>query len=452
MNNWNILTNDTVIINGEEAEVFDIRINTMKYAGSENSLVQWLGMVSVLEANPLDDYRTQKAWYEVIGIAGRKYGYKANTRHGMHPPIHQKWEEQSDTMLSLWRAAIFTETAWNSERLENFGLVFATSGGRCWDYNAFLNFWYPVYHIIPADEVETCEDCGAPLAWDDVVRIEPYEVERHVCPSCHDYYRECAYCGELFRPGVYDDFCSQECHDRYHHDHRAPEDVIHRYSYTPDEWIYHTASDEDAAAARYFGIELEVKESDSDEDVSWFNKDKDEACYFQKYDSSVSKGTEVVFHPQTRQHFDQRGYELITELYDNFSYLSCGTNSRIGSGMHVHISRSAFHGDEAIREFCKLINIKYEKSLTEFSERTADELEEWAMFHPECPTRGEIDRYTAVNLCNDDTVEVRIFRTPARPQKVAEVIHLLDALVDVANGAKTTCSWLDLQEARIARK
>lgn len=457
MNNWNILTNDTVIINGEEVEVFEIRINTMKYEGSENSLVQWLGMVSVLEANPLDDYRTQKAWYEVIGIAGRKYGYKVNTIHGMRPPIYQKWEGQSDTMLSLWRAAIFTETAWNSERLENFGLVFATSGGRCWDYNNFLDFWYPVYHIIPADEVETCEDCGAPVKSDEVSEILTHGQYRRICHICHAHYRTCENCGATFRPGLYSNFCSQDCYDQYdqhdHRDHRSSEDVIHHYSYTPDEWIYHAAAGFDSGAAdRYFGIELEVKESDSDEDVAWFNKDEEEVLYFQKYDSSISAGTEVVFHPQSREYFDKSGYNLITELYNNFEYLRCGTNSRIGSGMHVHISRSAFHGDEAIRKFCKLINVKYEKSLTEFSERTADELEEWAMFHPEYPTCGEINRYTAVNLRNDDTVEVRIFRTPARPQKVAEVIHLLDALVDVANGNKTTCSWLDLQEARIARK
>lgn len=234
----------------------------------------------------------------------------------------------------------------------------------------------------------------------------------------------------------------------YARGYRSSDDVIHHYSYTPDEWIYHSTGN----CERYFGIEIEVKQSSSEEDVEWFNKDEDEYMCFQKYDSSISNGTEVVFHPQTRDYFDKCGYDLITELYNNFSYLSCGTNSRIGSGMHVHIDRRAFIDDEAIRRFCKLINVKYEKSLTEFSERNAYELEEWAMFHPEYPTCGEIDRYTAVNLKNDDTVEVRIFRTPARPQKVAEVIHLLDTLVDVANGTKSSCSWLDLQEARIARK
>ena len=231
-------------------------------------------------------------------------------------------------------------------------------------------------------------------------------------------------------------------------EHRSSEDVIHRYSYTPDEWIYHSTGN----CERYFGIEIEVKQSSSEEDVEWFNRDENEDYYFQKYDSSISNGTEVVFHPQTRDYFDNSGYDLITKLYDNFSYLSWGTNSRIGSGMHVHISRTSFYDDDSIKRFCELINIKYEKSLTEFSERTADELEEWAMFHPEEPMRGEWDRCSAVNLKNDDTVEVRIFRTPAKPQKVTEVIHLLDTLVDVANGTKASCTWLDLQEARIARK
>ena len=344
--------------------------------------------------------------------------------------------------------------------MKKSGLSIVTDCGYCWNHGDFFSdnsFWYPVYKIVPTDEVEHCEDCNAPLAYEDVVRIDPYGVDRHVCSSCYDYYRECDYCGEMFRPGMYDpgmydNFCCEECHEEYEREHRTSEDVIHRYSYTPDEWIYHRTKDEDVSNCRYFGIELEVKQSASEENVAWFNKDEEEDYFFQKYDSSISQGTEVVFHPQTREYFDNSGYNLITELYNNFSYLKCGTNSRIGSGMHVHISRTAFNDDEAIRKFCELINIKYEKSLTEFSERTADELEEWAMFHPEEPMQGERDRYAAVNLRNDDTVEVRIFRTPAKPQKVAQVIHLLDTLVDVANGAKASCTWLDLQESRLARK
>lgn len=450
MRKWNILTSDKIIIGGEQKEVFKIFVNTMKYEGSENPLVQWLGMVSVLELNSC---RMEQAWYEVISVAGRKYGCKVNTAHGRRPRMHQEWEEQSDAMLNLWRAAIFTETAWNSEKLENFGLSIATNGGRCWDYNAFWDYWQPVYQIIPIEEVAACEDCGAPVKSADTYEILTRGQYRLVCRICHDQYRPCENCGTVFRPGMYDDFCCEECYEEYQHQHRSYEDVIHKYSYSPDDWHYHAAAGSvDAAGRRFFGIELEVKESSSDEDVGWFNKDEDEILYFQKYDSSISDGTEIVFHPQTREYFDAVGYNWITELYNNFSYLSCGTNSRIGSGMHVHISRTAFSDYNSIRRFCKLINVKYEKSLTEFSERTADELEEWAMFHPEYPTCGEVDRYTAVNLRNDDTVEVRIFRTPARPQKVAEIIHLLDNLVDVANGTKKSCSWLDFQEARIARK
>ena len=445
--NWNILTSDKIIVNGKERTMLNVYVNTKHKPASANVSARWLGIVGMASCD-----QRHKEYFEVIEVNGKKYGYKINTQNrvGGRPRIYRDWEGQSDTILNMWRQAIFTETGLNPEDLAKSGLAVVTDCGFCWNHNDFFSdesFWYPVYKIVPADEVETCEDCNAPLAWDDVVRIYSYDV-RHVCSPCHDYYRECANCGEMFRPGMYDNFCCEECAEEYAREHRSSEDVIHRYSYTPDEWIYHSTGN----CERYFGIELEVKQSSSEENVSWFNRDEEEEYYFQKYDSSISGGTEVVFHPQTREYFDKYGYYQITGLYDNFEYLKCGTNSRIGSGMHVHIDRHAFAGDEAIRKFCKLINVKYEKSLTEFSERTADELEEWAMFHPEYPTCGEIDRYTAVNLRNDDTVEVRIFRTPAKPQKVAEVIHLLDTLVDVANGTKTTCTWLDLQEARIARK
>lgn len=447
MEKWNILAEDTIIINGKEMRIFNIYVNTKKCENSQNASVRWLGIVSM----PSCDWR-RKEYFEVIEVFGKKYGYKMQTRIGRRPRIYREWEGQSDAMLNLWCEAVYTETGLNAEFLEKNGYSIITDCGHCWNHGDFFgnnSFWYPSYKILPTDEVERCEDCNAPLAYEDVVRIE----HRYVCSSCYNYYRECQNCGEMFRPGEHDNFCCEECLEEYQRAHRSSEDVIHRYSYTPDEWIYRAAgSDMGAIEGRYFGIELEVKQSSSEENVAWFEKDEEEILYFQKYDSSISSGTEVVFHPQTRDYFDAVGYNWITELYNNFSYLACGTNSRIGSGMHVHIDRRAFNGDEAIRKFCKLINVKYEKSLTEFSERTADELEEWAMFHPEYPTCGEVDRYTAVNLRNSDTVEVRIFRTPAKPQKVAEVIHLLDTLVDVANGSKKTCTWLDLQESRIARK
>lgn len=445
MRKWNILTTDKIIVSEKEKPMLNVYVNTRYNPASANASMRWLGIVSMVSCD-----RRHKDYYEVIEVSGKKYGYKIQSRIGGRPRIYREWEGQSDTILDIWREAVYTETGLNAEILKKSGLTIVTDCGYCWDHNNFFGseYWYPVYKIAPIDEVETCEDCCAPLAWDDVVRIAPYSMERHICSSCYDYYRECQNCGQLFRPGLYDNFCCEGCAEEYGREHRTSEDVIHRYSYTPEEWIFHSTGN----CERFFGIELEVKQSSSEEDVLWFNKDEEEDYYFQKYDSSISSGTEVVFHPQTRDYFDNSGYDLITELYDNFSYLSCGTNSRIGSGMHVHISRSAFCDDDAIRRFCKLVNVKYEKSLTEFSERTADELAEWAMFHPEYPTCGEIDRYTAVNLRNDDTVEVRIFRTPARPQKVAEIVHLLDVLVDVANGSKKTCTWLDLQESRLARK
>jgi len=445
MKKWNILTEDKIIVNGKETKIERIFLNTKYNPSSANASMRWVGIVSTVTHDQYHRY-----YYEVIEVNRKKYGYKMPVPIGRRPHIYREWEDQSDTTLSLWREANYTETGLNPEALDKSGLTIVTDCGYCWEHNVFSleSWWYPVYKIVPVEEVEVCEDCNAPLAYEDVVRIEPYGVDRHICSSCYDYYRECDNCGTMFRPDEYDNFCCQECAEEYEREHRTSEDVIHPYSYTPDEWIYHSTGN----CERYFGIEIEVKQSSDSEDVDWFNRDEDECWYFQKYDSSISNGTEVVFHPQTRDYFDNSGYDLITELYNNFSYLSCGSNSRIGSGMHVHISRTAFNDDDSIRKFCELINIKYEKSLTEFSERTADELIEWAMFHPEYPTCGEVDRYTAVNLRNDDTVEVRIFRTPAKPQKVAEVIHLLDTLVDVANGTKASCTWLDLQEARIARK
>lgn len=446
MAKWNISKNDKIMVNGKMVKIADIVVNTQKSDIEPYPYeVRWLGVVVINSNRPLREV------VDVFQANGKKYGYVRNNTAGL--PLPAGYSDQTDEMLQCWREAAYTELGVNSDILEKSELMLVPYEGKCWEWNVWFCWWSPRYHVVDAREVGYCEDCGAPM-WDRETYLISGGV-RVVCRVCRHEYVQCERCEDWVRidsafehHGEF--FCCEECRDAYIEEHRMDDlKAQHRYSYTPDEWNFHGNSKN---SGRYFGIELEVKRSSASEDIGWRMKDLEEQFYFQKSDSSISQGTEVVFHPQTREYFDICGYDRVVELYEHFSYLKGRSNSRVGSGLHVHIDARAFTDRLAVERFCKLINDTYMESLIEFSERNSEEIENWCKFSPENPCIGKDDRYTAVNLTNGDTVEVRIFRTPATPQKVAEIIHLLDNLVDVANGAKNSCSWLDLQEARIARE
>ena len=154
------------------------------------------------------------------------------------------------------------------------------------------------------------------------------------------------------------------------------------------------------------------------------------------------EGFEIVSHPATLDsHMHSFPWEQMMDAAVAMGYRS---HQATTCGLHVHISRDAFGQTEQAQEaaIARLLFFveKHWNELLKFSRQTNRQLERWAARYGYKDTPKEMmdhaksyhyGRYTCVNLTNEDTVEIRIFRGTLKYNTLAATIQLTDRLCDV---------------------
>lgn len=166
----------------------------------------------------------------------------------------------------------------------------------------------------------------------------------------------------------------------------------------------------------FMGVEQEF-DNNSDTNryycVSKSNEILPESYMYYMRDGSLSMGVEQITQPSTFD-FYKENYDKFKNIFEIFRanfkrYCSCG--------LHIHINRS-FFGSEEDACIAKILYIfeKYWKEIVIFSRRNYDNICRWADKYHKSPEEivemaklHRISRYKAVNLCNRDTIEFRIF-------------------------------------------
>jgi hypothetical protein len=291
----------------------------------------------------------------------------------------------------------------------------------------------------------TCRDCGqSGIRYDNG--------QGGYCVDCQTAYG--------YAPYDYDDYEED--------DYETGENGIHDWNYRPELHFY-------GEGPYHLGFELEI--SASSYDVSpitrWCENNEVPGMLYVKEDGSVN-GFEIVSHPMTPEFFDGLPWESFFEMLQRH-YPHDG-NEAEGHGLHVHVSRTAFPYKSTLARWSYLINRNVEH-VQRVARRTN---QRWCQFieHPvsavlpyesaqndgewfidyanplacqccyprewrEYPNRRRLtyqcqsrvnphERYRAVNLCNDATVEVRVFRSTRKPEEFVQSIHLVTATVDFA--------------------
>ena len=256
-----------------------------------------------------------------------------------------------------------------------------------------------------------CDHCGERFYEENAVEDD----HTTLCEHCFDaHYTRCRDCGRILRTyTAYFDDDESYCPDCWaEHD-----EAIHEYSYTPD-LVFH------GKGLRHFGVELEI---DNGGTVSNHAKrlleiaNRDAENLYIKTDGSLDEGLELVTHPMTLEYqLNEMPWAEILRKAQNMGYLSHAAGT---CGLHVHISRLAFgctyeQQEAAIARLLYFVE-KFWAELLRFSRRTQSQMNRWAarygirltpseqMNHAKNSCAG---RYTAVNLTNADTVEIRMFR------------------------------------------
>lgn len=277
-----------------------------------------------------------------------------------------------------------------------------------------------------------CYHCDS---WDQTDNSRETIQGTTICSNCcdSDFY----YC----------EYCENYIPDHWSHDDCGTEGLVHDYSYKPVPVFHHTQDEwdnakiifEDANSVMrrykqiaYLGFELEVECSGDRNDFrNGVNMLKDmEDIWYLKSDSSLNYGFELVSHPMTLTWaMDNLDFNLLANLKSH-KFNAWHTDT---AGLHVHVSRDGFESESHQARFVHFI-MRNEQFLSWLAGRSSSR---WASFNREhthnlkhkLRNRGASDRYFAVNLQNSGTLEIRIFRSSYKPERIQMALQLVDAIV-----------------------
>lgn len=257
--------------------------------------------------------------------------------------------------------------------------------------------------------------------------------------------------------------------------------MIHNYSYKPEPEIGYK-NDRESREHLTFGVELECEPRNDGGNVrmdAYELSDRIDEIpggrTYCKSDGSLSNGVEIVSHPGTlAHHMYVMHWRQIQRTCEKAGFRS---HDAANSGLHVHVGRAQLGSTDAEREETirkvQVLFVLYAAELTRFSRRTRSRLDEWASFRSfgmspdsiratdgdtlatwarsSVPTfeSGYHDRrYTAVNLMNLATVEIRIFRGTLKRDTLIAAIQLVSNVFEYAMSHTwdelRTSTWADV--------
>ncbi|BDU00976.1 MULTISPECIES: hypothetical protein [Nocardia] len=264
-----------------------------------------------------------------------------------------------------------------------------------------------------ASGYESCDDC-------DSLAQELYSVDsgNRVCERCADQdYHECCDCFTLVP--VDTTYCDN-CADTYSTAHHA---AVHDSYYTP-ELRFH------GNGPLFLGMELEIKTPDRSyrDAVDTAVAHVRDLAYL-KEDGSISCGFELVTHPMSYEYALER---FPWQLLNRLRLLGCYTDD--GVGIHVHVSRAGFSSPAHAYRWLKFV-YRNEESVTTLARRSST----WAQFSPQQRSsaleyakggQAGYGRYQAINVCPEDTFELRVFASSLHPQQVQAALAFAAASVE----------------------
>jgi hypothetical protein len=244
--------------------------------------------------------------------------------------------------------------------------------------------------------------------------------------------------------------------------------MIHDYYYKPNPVFGYRGREN---GKRTYGVELECEPSASRRMGSASLSDRlDDVSdrIYCKHDGSLNDGVEIVSHPGTLyHHMYQLRWKALCQTAVKAGYRS---HDAAHCGLHIHIGREQLgtnenERDDVARKLTVLVYRNWDQ-LVNFSRRRESQLDEWAPMPQIGGTVNRMlpyvgnddaireladaylvahdydhaDRYTAVNMTNDTTVEIRIFRGTLKRDTIIAALQLVDNLCEYA----TTHTWTDI--------
>lgn len=236
----------------------------------------------------------------------------------------------------------------------------------------------------------------------------------------------CESCGGFFLGDEYDPelkvciYCSKGIKSEDENDKKI---YIHNYYYKPYPTFF-KINDENNL---YLGIELEVGGNDDYNNVNKFAANYENDFFYIKKDSSIPKyGCEIVTYPATleyHKHIENKWKKILNGA-KKFNFKSYDIDN---CGIHVHINKDYL----TVNEIAKLdlfVN-KHHELFVKIARRSS----KYARFLKKplylygLPIN--VNRHCALNLCNQNTIEFRIFKGTLSYSSITAIMELVYCLV-----------------------
>jgi hypothetical protein len=292
-----------------------------------------------------------------------------------------------------------------------------------------------VLHLCSAcfsKEEEACDLCDSCNIWDYDSQFQYYEfIDQSVCRVCQTNISTCRSCGEdSWNDG------DHSCDERHA--------VIKSFDFRPAGGFTFHGTDENNL---FLGFELEVEScdvSDMYDSATRVNNvlSKSNRGYL-KSDGSLDDGFEIVTQPHTLAAYTENfPWHIISELRDE-GFRSWDTDT---CGFHVHISRKAF----GWRERGQVYNEgKYQAHLLRFTKLIYDNSRHvtryvagrsssrWASYTDRNHLLPKVkhghqgnSRYSAVNVANTYTIEVRVFKGSLKVERIKAYLQFVHSVAE----------------------
>ena len=327
----------------------------------------------------------------------------------------------------------------------------------------------------------TCTRCNSAVCADCGTRYSTTLInERRVsgrgwqwlCNDCVSVYSTCANCGQLCPM----DEISYVRGQAWCTDCVSQMGSVHGYHHT-DAYMFiddggnvtdEASQDGKGRELLYMGVELETDENDDRDRLARNVFDAVGDCMECKRDGSLScRGLEIVSQPFGLYYHTSGIWETIVNLVRDENGLSDCTNT---CGLHVHSNRGFFgsqdESDNAALRIDSLFS-RFTDEMVRFTRRDYEQLEQWADMprdyaipHDENKAqrirkykriKADDGRYVAVNIRNDATIELRLFRGSLNIETLYATFEFVAGLMHVARDADDTfidsCTWSDLIDA-----
>lgn len=281
-----------------------------------------------------------------------------------------------------------------------------------------------------------CPCCGETKTDRNVEWFWSDHENNYVCPTCwENNYKKCPICHRWMNKqkmvhNEYIGYCCEKCHET---EHISP---VKPYDFTPNP-EFKNLDTEKRPILRY-GIEIETRNKQCKKetyDVAQDVRKKGKGLLYLKSDSSIGDGEpddgfEIVSHPFTfpwlRENIDQ--FKTIFDLAEEGFVSHYGD----GCGMHVHMSKEAFSTIH-LYKFLTLFYKTDEIFFKTVSQRSSSSMDRWSKLSEDrritrmAKQKSNPNKYQAINLNHDHTVEVRIFNGTLRKDRFIKNLELLQA-------------------------